>query len=128
MISIQLKSVMENKGEDMKKITVTHSNGTQSFTIVKDEIDFNNGGIYYKLPSGTNFFRGLDTTDTVTIEDYEPREWCIVFGLGSHRIYARQTEWHAEDYELMINQDLTKDEAMTMAQDARLALGMDEAE
>lgn len=92
----------------MKKITVTHSNGTQDFTIVKDELDFNNGGIYYKLPNGTSFFRELDPTDTVRIEDYEAREWCIVLGLGSHRIFARETEGHAED--------------------ARLALGMDEAE
>lgn len=112
----------------MKKITVTHSNGTQDFTIVKDELDFNNGGIYYKLPNGTNFFRELDTTDTARIEDYEPRDWCIVLGLGSNRIYARMTEWHAEGYEVMISKDLTKDEAMTMAEDARLALGMDEAE
>lgn len=112
----------------MKKITVTHSNGTQDFTIVKDELDFNNGGIYYKLPNGTSFFRELDTTDAVRIENYEPRDWCIVLGLGRKRIYARMTEFFTEGYEAMITKDLTKDEAMTMAEDARLALGMDEVE
>lgn len=112
----------------MKKITVTHSNGTQSIRIVENEIDFNDGGIHYKRSDGVKGFFKLDKTDKVSIEEHEERTWCVVLGLGSNRIYARMTYCYVGDYEVMINQDLTKDEAMTMAQDARLALGMDEAE
>lgn len=112
----------------MKKITIKHLNGTQTIRIVENEIDFNYGGIYYKRSDGVEGFFELNKTDKVSIEEYEERNWCVVLGLGSNRIYARITEWFQEGYEVMINQDLTKVEAMTMAQDARLALGMDEAE
>lgn len=110
----------------MKKITVTHSNGTQLILIVKNEIDFNNGGLYYKRSDGVEGFFELSKTDKVSIEYHEERTWCIVLGLGSNRIYARMTERHIQDYEVMIIQDLTKEEAMAMAENARSALGMEE--
>lgn len=112
----------------MKKITITHLIGAQTIRIVENEIDFNDGGIYYKRSNGMEGFFELSKTDKVSIEEYEERTWCIVLGLGSKRIYARMTEFFTEGYDVVINQDLTKDEAMTMAEEARLALGMDEAE
>lgn len=72
----------------MKKITITHSNGTQTIRIVENEIDFNSGGIYYVLSNESETFLKLAKTDKVTIEDYEPRDWCLVAGKNSGLIYA----------------------------------------
>lgn len=112
----------------MKKITLKKDEKVIEF-IVFDNIEAKNNIVTTRCIDGSLMAFSLLEDRIITIEPYEePRDWCIVLGLGSNRIYARMTEFFTEGYEAMINKDLTEEEAMTMAEEARLALGMDDAE
>lgn len=95
----------------MKKITITHSNGTQTIRIVENEIDFNSGGIYYVLSNESETFFKLAKTDKVTIEDYEPRDWCLVVGIASKSIYALKESQFSIKRQVKIQDFLTETEA-----------------
>lgn len=100
----------------MKKITVTHSNGTQTTAIVENGIDFNSGGIYYVLSDKSETFFKLAKTDKVTIEEYEPRDWLLVYGRFSEKIYAESPIAFDDATQVKLQESLTQSEAEEIAE------------
>ena len=101
----------------MKKITIKHSNDTETILVVENEIDFNNEGIHYKHAEGVwESFTKLSEHDKVKIENYEPRDWVLVAGIASKAIYAvKESQCYGDGF-VKLQSFLTEKEAIELAE------------
>lgn len=99
----------------MKKITIEGKDKDKEY-IVHDRLNIVGTALQFKCIDGMMGAVSLSMSK-VTIEPYtDPKEWCVVFGLGSREFWHQKTVKWNEDTEALIDSHLTLMTAEKMAQ------------
>ena len=100
----------------MKKITIEGSDKKKEY-IVHDRLNIVGMALQFKCVDGMAGAVSLSMSK-VTIEPYvEPKEWCVVFGIGSRRFWCQKMKEYDKETQVMMRFELQKHEAENMAND-----------